>query len=1093
MSAVSKTGFRKKWLAVLMIVSASLLCGPGASAQMKSRIVGTVTDAKTGEALVGVNVFLMDTYLGATSDVNGKYFIIGVPVGTYRLQASMLGYTKKIITDVEVSSDRVSTVDITLESGEIQMEAVTIEAKRDELHKEVTNTQLVVNAKEVTQGPAIREINEFLANQPGVSETNGYLTIRGGSADQTGTLVNGISFNNAAVGNAETSIPLSAIDQISVLSGGFNAEYGNFRSGLINVTTKTGTKDGFHGTLTFTYDGDHMKRFGPNLNDPSAPLLAPYLNPSVAFVGTDSAWKNDPYTRQQSLSFIGWNKAAQQFNIGKSPAQQATPLDMYLLYSWMFMAVPDYQGLAKLGYTVSDEQKALFASHARKEGGSDYDFDGGFGGPIPFLSDLGATFYLSNNTTRQTYTMPVSRDAEQKYVTLATIHLEPSKSTSVTLNGLWKFQEGVSGVRPAFGDVPDANGYGGFMPIDNVKDFVRNTNSSEYRMYWFDPPFFPLLNQTSLLGGITVNHIFSQSTFAEFAMNYLSILDENPEHGDNRDTADILTWFGPFPVDEMPYGKWQFAGNHKLAGYTYPSYDDAAGLGVFRFRSKEGDLYDNTNIKQWRFKADVNSQLNEANYAKAGIEYNLIDINHNYWEDWNRNAYNIYEFNYHRIPSQTGVYLQDQITSRWMLANLGVRVDYYYGGGGLWPSGDPFAAAAFTPRPYGKDSALVQYLQAGNSYIWNLWDTYNQTHPGFLQPVKNYVAISPRLGISFPISDNSKFYFNYGHFRSNPTYSNMFLIQYRYTKNGLYMMSNPNLEPPRTISYEIGVGQALSNAYQLNVSGYYKDVTGEAGDVTYQNAAGDLNYDSWNNNTYEDIEGVEVTLTKQDRSWINGRINFNYSLKKTGLTGQQTYTDSIINDAQALLYQGQESRVLPQPSVNATVTFTTPDGTGKGFIAEQVLGGWELTLFGKWQAGSYYTWNPLNDPYLNQNLEWPDYWMFDLKLNKAIGIAGKTGTFYVDVKNVFNIKVNEMNTLFAFDRLSGDDFNYFASLHLAMYNSPAFNNLRAQYAAQGYFVPGDDKIGQLRSADKPYINDPNLPYFIYGEPREIWAGIKVDF
>jgi outer membrane cobalamin receptor len=69
---------------------------------------------------------------------------------------------------------------------------------------------------------------------------NGFISIRGGSADQTGTFVNGISYTNAAVGNAETSIPLSAIDQVSVLSGGFNAEYGNFRSGLINITTKTG-------------------------------------------------------------------------------------------------------------------------------------------------------------------------------------------------------------------------------------------------------------------------------------------------------------------------------------------------------------------------------------------------------------------------------------------------------------------------------------------------------------------------------------------------------------------------------------------------------------------------------------------------------------------------------------------------------------------------------------------------------------------------------------------------------------------------------------------------------------------------------------
>ena len=65
-----------------------------------------------------------------------------------------------------------------------------------------------------------------------MSSTNGFLEIRGGSADQTGTFINGLGYNNAAVGNAETIVPLSAIDQVSLLSGGFNAEYGNFRSGF---------------------------------------------------------------------------------------------------------------------------------------------------------------------------------------------------------------------------------------------------------------------------------------------------------------------------------------------------------------------------------------------------------------------------------------------------------------------------------------------------------------------------------------------------------------------------------------------------------------------------------------------------------------------------------------------------------------------------------------------------------------------------------------------------------------------------------------------------------------------------------------------
>lgn len=1078
MNTLIRPAFCFTWMIALLLSGSSSL-----SAQSKSRVTGSISDATTGEALIGANVLLIDTHLGAATDTEGKYIIVGVPVGTYSLQASLVGYAKKIITDVVVSADRVTTVDIVLDPGEIEMEPVIISADMDQLHKEVTSTQLVARAEQIIEAAGIREINSFLAKQPGISEVNGYLQIRGGAADQTGTMVNGLSYNNAAVGNAETTIPLSAIDQVSVLSGGFNAEYGNFRSGLINVTTKSGTKEGYHGTFTVSRNLDHEKRFGPALNDVHAPLIAPYLDPAVAFTGTDSTWPWDP--------FNGWNERAAQYSLAH-PEAPASPLDMYLLYSWLFMAVPDYEGLLAYDptYVVSDEQKALFEQHARKETGTDINFDGGFGGPIPWLIDkIGATFYISNNTTRQTYTMPVVREDEVKHTTLATIRMEPTEKSTLTFTGMWKIQDGVSRIRPAFGDFPDASRDGGLMPIENIGVFVRNTSNSEHRMYWFDPPFFPMMRQKTLLTGVTYNRIVSNSTYWELGVNFLTIRNSSPT-GDNRDT-NVVTWFGPFPVDEMPYGKWQFAPNHRIGGYQYASYDDPATLGIFRFRSKEGDLYDNTKVNQYRVKFDIASQLDASHYVKGGFEYNRINIDHKFWERWNRNSYNIYEFNYERTPSQAGLYLQDQVSYDWMLANLGVRLDYFYGGGGLWPSGDPFAAGAFTPQPYGDDSTLVQYLESGSSYIWDLWTRYDSANPGFLRPIKNHLAISPRLGVSFPITEQAKFYFNYGHFRSNPPYYSMYLLRYRYTKNGLYDMSNPNLEPPRTISYELGTLITFLRDYSLKISGYYKDVTGQNGEITYANAAGDLNYDGWASNEYEDIQGVELALTKLGNDWVSGNVNFDYRLSKSGLTGRSTVTDVTINDDQAGLYQGQESRSLPRPSLNATVTFRLPGGDGDDLLRDHLLGGWDMTFFAQWRTGRYYTWNPLGKLHVNSNLQWPDYTMIDLKVNKSFKFLGAKTTFYIDVSNLFNLKVNIMDQLLAFDRTKQDDYLYFASLRLPMYASPEFDQMRAQNP--GLFIPGDDSPGDLSSDGKPWINDPNYPYFIYAYPRDIWFGLRVDF
>ena len=144
----------------------------------------------------------------------------------------------------------------------IQGQEIIVTAQKDELHKEVSNTQMVVSSEQLKDASGVRQINAFLQKMPGISETNGFLTIRGGSSDQTGAMINGLSYNNAAVGNAETSIPMSAIDQVSLLSGGYNAEYGNFRSGLINITTKSGSKEGYKGTFSLQRNNTHMKRFG---------------------------------------------------------------------------------------------------------------------------------------------------------------------------------------------------------------------------------------------------------------------------------------------------------------------------------------------------------------------------------------------------------------------------------------------------------------------------------------------------------------------------------------------------------------------------------------------------------------------------------------------------------------------------------------------------------------------------------------------------------------------------------------------------------------------------------------------------------------
>ena len=1074
--------------------------------QNRSRISGSVRDAETGEPLIGVNIIIEETDLGAATDTDGNYIIINVPVGTHRVRASMIGYETKIFTNVMVSADRITRLDFELHRTVIQGQEVIVTAKRDELHKEVSTTQMVVDAMQISDATGIREINAFLAKLPGIGEQNGYLTIRGGSADQTGMMVDGLSYVNAATGNAESSIPLSAIEQVSLLSGGYNAEYGNFRSGLINITTKSGSSKDYHGTFSYSRDNAHIRRFGDSFYDAHNAALRSYLDPEVAFIGTNTAWKDDAYLRDQYPSFTGWITQAQNYNIGKTEDQWATPFDYYLLACWMFMTIPDYKGLANLsdsmkqviGYQeVSKEQRKLFTQHHNREEYPDWNFDGGFGGPVPLVGKaLGnATFYLSFNAKERHFVMPVSRNSDETYTTLLTMKSQPTKKTTLTYNGLYKYEDGVSPIRPASGDYPDASRQGGFMPVNNIKYIHKNPE------YWYDPPFFPIMSQRTAVNGITLNHIINKTTFWELKLSALNIRDNSPT-GNTRDMKAI-THFGPFVVNEMPYGKL-LDGTNRVTGifngdtlsYKFPNYDALPGV-AFRFRRKEGDLYNNVRVGQYGAKFDLSSQIGRHNFVKTGFEYNYIDLDHNLWMMWNENAYNVYEFNYHRTPSQTGIYVQDQLNFESMIANIGLRFDYYYGGGGKWPTGDPFATEAFTPQSYASDSVLFDYLKRGKSYIWDTWVRYDSLHPGFLQPIKNHYALSPRIGISFPVTEQSKFYFNYGHFRSNPPYYSMYLYRYRYTKNGLYDMSNPNLEPPRTISYELGIAMTLFQTSVLKMSWYSKDVTGQHGEVTYQNASGTINYNAWANNEYQDIQGIEINFSKSDASWLTGWINFNYMLKKTGLTGRSLITDVTINNDQEGLYAGQETRSLPQPKINANLTVRSFDKWGPKISGIYLLADWTITLFAEWQAGEYFTWNPLNELHVNNNMRWPDYYMVDLKVDKKFNLFGLTASFYVDISNLFNFKTTLMDDGYCFVREDGDleewsDFvKYFGSLRLPMYESAKYDALRQQYP--GMYIAGNDQIGELRSKEKPYINDPNYSFWLYEQPRDIWFGLRFSF
>ena len=213
------------------------------------KISGSVKDNQTGETLVGVNIVLVGTTFGASTDIEGNFFILNVPPGTYSVRASSLGYASVVKTNVRVDIDQSTEIKFSLSQEVVQGEEVVIVAERPVVQKDVSSTRANISEKEIQSLP-VTSISAVVGLQAGVQ---GGLVIRGGDADQTAFIVDGLTLRNERDNTPYSGISLSSVQDVQVQTGGFNAEYGNIRSGIVNVVTKEGSPNEYSLSATFRY------------------------------------------------------------------------------------------------------------------------------------------------------------------------------------------------------------------------------------------------------------------------------------------------------------------------------------------------------------------------------------------------------------------------------------------------------------------------------------------------------------------------------------------------------------------------------------------------------------------------------------------------------------------------------------------------------------------------------------------------------------------------------------------------------------------------------------------------------------------------
>ena len=203
-----------------------------------AKLAGVVADAD-GNPLVGANVVVEGSNLGAATDELGRYYILDVPVGSYDLRAEYIGYTTVIESGVRTSVGFTTTVDFNLDVAAVAGQAVTVTRERPLINPNATNTTRVVD-KELIDAFAVRGVSNIVNLQTGV--VNGFF--RGSRSGDSRYYVDGVPVKDVyGGGNLLNGNSQAALQEISVQTGGFSAEYGGANGGIVNITTKTGGSD----------------------------------------------------------------------------------------------------------------------------------------------------------------------------------------------------------------------------------------------------------------------------------------------------------------------------------------------------------------------------------------------------------------------------------------------------------------------------------------------------------------------------------------------------------------------------------------------------------------------------------------------------------------------------------------------------------------------------------------------------------------------------------------------------------------------------------------------------------------------------------
>lgn len=453
--------------------------------------------------------------------------------------------------------------------------------------------------------------------------------------------------------------------------------------------------------------------------------------------------------------------------------------------------------------------------------------------------------------------------------------------------------------------------------------------------------------------GVNLTQTLSDATFMELKVNqYVSDFSYKIRNSD-------MTWLGEDWTEE----DW--------LGYTPSRTVDPDG---FYRQGASRMAWGDTRSSTSSVRFDITSQVNQQHQLKAGLEGRYYDV-FDYSVD-TASGGNIYLNRYHAFPNSGAVYFQDKMEYRGMVVNAGIRFDYFD------PNFDEYPADPSNP-------VMPGTTPDDPDHIINPIEV----------PMKYH--LSPRVGFSHPITERDVLHFTYGHYFQMPMLDRLYNGS-SYDLSGAFpLIGNVDLEPEETIAYEVGVKHQFDDYTLMDVTGFYKDITGLVDTEKNFYSAVD-SYDRFINGDFGNVRGAEFTLMRRPTGFFSASASYTYQVakgKSSGATQNYSYLWSgwVIPKRESYLDWDQRH------SFNADLDFRIPQGEGPRIGDYPILEGFGTSVVFNYGSGFPYTQSSQGtaSPQLNGH-RYPWTLDTDVRVNRTIWAGPLTMDVYCWVINVFD-------------------------------------------------------------------------------------------